>query len=63
MNRAHYRGDHTDIVERGEIMGPDTAGAYYTPISAAYDPGTGLTTVEFRWVPLEEITARSSVRA
>lgn len=45
---AKYKGDITDTILKGGLMGPTTFGQYVAPLQASYDPETDLTTVIFR---------------
>lgn len=51
MNTLHYRGNCTEAVGAGEIVGPDLHGARYRIIGATYDPDADRTTAQLRPVP------------
>lgn len=55
MNTLHYRGNCTEAVGAGEIVGPDLHGARYRIIGATYDPDADRTTAQLRPIPPAEL--------
>ena len=52
----HYRGDHRDYDPK-LIVGPDTLGAFYSPVSAEYDVEGDRTTIYFRSLAARDVPA------
>lgn len=48
MNTLNYRGNCTEAVGAGEVLGPDLHGARYRIVGATFDPDTDRTSVQLR---------------
>jgi hypothetical protein len=58
MKRLKYRGDKTETIAHGDILGPDADGIYHEVTNVLFDQGDGVTVVETRHhAPNWELTA------
>lgn len=53
----NYRGDRTAF-DPDQVLGPDTAYAYYAPVSATYDPDADVTEIRLRPILPAEMSTR-----